>query len=242
MKINILSDIRKELKKHIDINYKDGSYRLFKEKVKIMGVRTHIVRKLSKKYFNEIKHLDKKQIFSLCEQLLKSGYSEESIIAFDWSFRLREQYKKSDFKIFERWLNKYVSDWGKCDNFCTHTIHHFITKFPEFVPKVKSWSKSKNRWVRRASAVSFITTDKSYYVVNHNLNDVFDVAKTLLEDKDDLVQKGYGWMLKAASVSKQKEVFDFVMKHKDKMPRTALRYAIEHMPDKMRKEAMKVIK
>ena len=52
----------------------------------------------------------------------------------------------------------------------------------------------------------------------------------LLYDKEDLVQKGYGWMLKATSIHNQKQVFDFVMKHKNTISRTALRYAIEKMP------------
>jgi 3-methyladenine DNA glycosylase AlkD len=58
-------------------------------------------------------------------------------------------------------------------------------------------------------------------------------------DEDDLVQKGYGWMLKETSKAHQKQVFNFVVKHRKTMPRTALRYAIEKMPEKMRKEAMK---
>jgi 3-methyladenine DNA glycosylase AlkD len=61
----------------------------------------------------------------------------------------------------------------------------------------------------------------------------------LLSDSDDLVQKGYGWMLKAASESHQKEVFDFVIKNRSTMPRTALRYAIEKMPKELKVEAMK---
>jgi len=60
----------------------------------------------------------------------------------------------------------------------------------------------------------------------------------LLHDPDDLVQKGYGWMLKEASRKHQQEVFDFIQEHKKTMPRTALRYAIEKMPDDLRKEAM----
>ena len=56
--------------------------------------------------------------------------------------------------------------------------------------------------------------------------------------KDDLVQKGYGWMLKAASEAHCNEVFDFVMKNKDIMPRTALRYAIEKMPKELKAMAM----
>ena len=65
------------------------------------------------------------------------------------------------------------------------------------------------------------------------------MADILLSDDEDLVQKGCGWMLKSASAHKQSQVFDYVMKNKNKMPRTALRYAIEKMPEKLRKEAMK---
>ncbi len=70
------------------------------------------------------------------------------------------------------------------------------------------------------------------------LQHIFEIANILLIDKDDMVQKGYGWMLKEASNIYPKEVFSFVMKNKDKMPRTALRYAIEKYPDNLRKKAM----
>jgi len=70
------------------------------------------------------------------------------------------------------------------------------------------------------------------------LTDIFKIADALLVDKDDLVQKGYGWMLKAASEAHQKDVFDFVMKNKSNMPRTALRYAIEKMPAEFKRQAM----
>lgn len=71
------------------------------------------------------------------------------------------------------------------------------------------------------------------------LNDIFEIADILLLDKDDLVQKGYGWMLKAASEAHRQEVFDYVMSKKEVMPRTAFRYAIEKMPADLRAEAMK---
>ena len=70
------------------------------------------------------------------------------------------------------------------------------------------------------------------------LEDIVEIAGILLQDNDDLVQKGYGWMLKASSEARCKEIFDFVIKHKDVMPRTALRYAIEKMPKEMKTAAM----
>lgn len=59
------------------------------------------------------------------------------------------------------------------------------------------------------------------------------------EDGDDMVQKGYGWLLKDASITHMDEVFGYVMRNRQRMPRTALRYAIERMPKEMRTEAMK---
>jgi 3-methyladenine DNA glycosylase AlkD len=70
------------------------------------------------------------------------------------------------------------------------------------------------------------------------LKEILEIADSLLEDRDDLVQKGYGWMLKEASRLHQKEVFDYVMRKKTAMPRTALRYAIEKMPAELRQRAM----
>jgi 3-methyladenine DNA glycosylase AlkD len=96
-------------------------------------------------------------------------------------------------------------------------------------------TKSDIRWAKRGAAVTLILPARKGMV----LDTVFEIADNLLEDKDDLVQKGYGWMLKEASKQHQKQVYDYIIKNKAKMPRTALRYAIEKMPPDLRKEAMK---
>lgn len=239
MTTKIISDIRAELKKHIDEPYRDGAIRFFKEPIKCWGVRTPIVRKIARQYYQEVKDLDKLEIFELAEELLKSNKNEEGTIAFDWISRRKNEFKISDFKFFDKIVKTYLTNWAMVDDFCTHVVHEMIEQYPSLIPKVKAWHKSKNRWVRRASAVSFITTQGSFYVTKVNIRHIFDVSRALLTDSDDLVQKGYGWMLKAAADGNEKAVFDFVMKNKHKMPRTALRYAIEKMPKDKKKQAMK---
>lgn len=71
------------------------------------------------------------------------------------------------------------------------------------------------------------------------LEDVFETAEALLKDGEDLVQKGYGWMLKVTGDYFFDDARKFVIKHKHEMPRTALRYAIEKWPPAQRREAMK---
>ncbi len=88
--------------------------------------------------------------------------------------------------------------------------------------------------MRRAAALSLIDP----CAARQFLQDVIQIADTLLRDTDDLVRKGYGWMLKSASEAHQIEVFDYVMQRKAAMPRTALRYAIEKMPPELKAQAM----
>lgn len=229
----IIQKIREELKNNIDKEYKESVKRFFKEAITHYGVRTPVVRKISGKYFSSIKEKSKKETYGLCEELLESGMMEERGIAFDWAFRFKNSYSPSDFRLFESWLKKYITNWGACDHLCL-PLGIFISRYPEFIPKVKNWTTARNRWVRRASAVSMIySIRKKKY-----LNDVLDIADSLLQDKDDMVQKGYGWLLKEASNVYPQEIFRYVMEHKKEMPRTALRYAIEKMPTEWKKKAM----
>lgn len=231
---SLLDDIRKELLKNADQKYKEGATRFFKEKINPLGVRTPIVRKIANKYYQQIKNLSKQEIFSLCEELLKKKTFEETIIAFSWARRQKQKFTPKDFSVFEKWLKTYVNNWAFCDEFCTHAFGWLLLQYPQFLPRVKSWTKSKNRWQRRASSVILIplARHKKY------LNDIFAIADILLHDSDDLVQKGYGWSLKVASNFYPKDVLKFVMKRKNKMPRTALRYAIEKYPKTVRQKAL----
>jgi len=231
----IIFRIRKELKQKSDPRIKKRTQRFFKEKIKTYGVKTPTVREISRKYFREVKNLAKKRIFSLCEELLKSGYNEEIAIALDWVYRIKKQITESDFPVFERWLKKYIVNWGTCDDFSTHALGYFLFQYPEFLKKTEVWTRSKSRWLRRASAVSLIYSLRR----GRALEQVFHIADILLEDKDDLVRKGYGWMLKEASNIYRQEVFEYVMRNKDKMSRAALRYAIEKMPGEMKRRAMR---
>jgi len=230
----IIKKIRKELNQNSDPHTKATGQNFFKEKVKLYGVKTALVTKIAKAYNKEILALDKKEVFALCEELWQSGYMEESFIACHFSYLLRKNYTLVDFNVFKKWVENYVSNWASCDTFCNHTIGSFVEMYPRYLENLKKWARSKNCWVKRASAVTLIIPARH----GKFLKDIFEIADILLLDKNDLVQKGYGWMLKAASEVHQKEVFEYVMKNKDKMPRTALRYAIEKMPKSFKIKAM----
>ena len=231
---NILEQIRAELKANTDEKTKQSFQRFFKEAVTYYGVKTPTVGKIANKYWLQVKGLDRPKLFALCEELYQSDYTEEAFVVSFWLPNYIDRLEPADLLTFKGWIERYINNWAKCDGFCNHAVGDLIQKYPEIVDEVKSWSKSQNRWLRRASAVSFIVPAKQ----GKFLSDAFDICDVLLLDGDDLVQKGYGWLLKEESRLHRREVFDYVVAHRDVMPRTALRYAIELMPKELKAEAM----
>ena len=232
---NVITQIRADLKATTDPKTQKSFQRFFKEQVKYYGVKTETVGKIARKYWSRVKTLDKQAVFALCEELYSSDYTEEAFIVAFWLPEYLENLEPGDLATFKGWIERYINNWAKCDGFCNHTIGDLIQKYPEAAAEVKSWAKSENRWLKRASAVSFIVPAKKGLF----LEDAFEICDVLLTDEDDMVQKGYGWLLKEESRKHQTKVFDYVVKNRKLMPRTALRYAIELMPRELKEEAMK---
>lgn len=231
----VIAQIRQELTGMADPAIQESSKRYFKEEIRCYGTKTAAVVALAKKYWKEIRDRPKAEIFALCEELYQSGYMEESFIVSDWAYSLKKRYERGDLLVFRRWIDTYITNWASCDGFCNHTMGDFIEQYPDAIDELKRWTQSENRWMRRAAAVSLIVPAKHGRFLNESL----EIASLLLTDKDDMVQKGYGWLLKEASRKHTDEVFRFVMENKRQMPRTALRYAIEKMPGEQKTEAMK---
>lgn len=230
----IIDEIRKDLLRNSDEKTRISGERFFKENVKLYGIKSAVVSDIGNVFFKKIPDKSKPVIFSLCEELWKSGVMEESFVACNWSYSVRKSYKPADMELFEEWINKYVSNWASCDTFCNHSVGTLVEMYPEKVADLKRWAKSKNRWMKRASAVSLIIPARKGLF----FEEIKEISGILLQDKDDMVRKGYGWMLKSASQYFQREVFDYVILNKEIMPRTSLRYAIEKMPPELRKKAM----
>jgi 3-methyladenine DNA glycosylase AlkD len=232
---SILEDLRADLFRNSNEKDRLAGQRFFKEEVNLLGMKAAVVTAIAKEHYRNITDKSKSSIFYLCDELFASGIMEESFVACNWSYNVHMEYELTEFGIFEKWVNKYINNWATCDTLCNHTVGTLVEMYPELIIGLKRWARSENRWVKRASAVSLIVPGRKGLF----LEDIFEIAETLLRDTDDMVQKGYGWMLKVASQTHQKEVFEFVLQRKLEMPRTALRDAIEKMPEEMKREAMK---
>jgi 3-methyladenine DNA glycosylase AlkD len=231
----IIQALQKEFVKYDKPENKMDYQRWFKEELKNpIGFKGPVIKKVANEIFKQAKNIPKEDLLDSCEMLYKSDRPGESGVASIWTLKISKHFTESDFTRFESWLKKYVDNWGRCDTFCGGFFGELILMYPGLAKKTRKWAKSKNRWLRRASAVILIPSLKK----DRQLDNAFEVADILLHDNDDMVQKGYGWMLKVAADKHMDDVYQYVLRHRAEMPRTALRYAIEKMPDKLRKKAM----
>ncbi|MBA7476148.1 hypothetical protein ES707_11527 [subsurface metagenome] len=231
----VIDELRQEFAAHADPTIRENGQRFFKEGVRCYGMKTATATSIAKKYWKEVKSREKQEIFALCEELYRSGMMEEAFVVSTWAPLLADRYESGDIAVFRHWIETYITNWAACDGLCNHAVGDYIVRYSGEIAELKRWTQSGNRWMRRAAAVSLIVPAKRGMF----LSEAFEIADLPLTDTEDMVQKGYGWLLKEASRKHTDEVFSYVMRNRRDMPRTALRYAIELMPKDLRAEAMK---
>lgn len=202
----------------------------------ILGINTATLRKVAANQLAQsTPALSKREVFDLAEKLLQERTNDASVVAFTRVRKYRRHFRESDLAVFDHWLQRCVVNWGMCDDLGISLLGEFFFRYPESLPRLEIWAQSRKIWVKRGACVSLIYSLRR----GRGLLLAFKLAEILLQDSEDRVQKGYGWMLKEATRKFPVEVFQFVMKHQAEMPRTALRYAIEKFPPAKKREAMK---
>ena len=199
-------------------------------------ITTGKVRRISAALYKEMEDKGIDNILKLSEELLQERSWGLGVIAYDWAFRVRDQYTEKTFSTFEHWLKDYVRDWGDCDDFCTHALGALVSQYNHLFENVLQWTEDPDFWVRRGAAVSLI-----YPIKKDKYDDInpFLVSDRLLQDDHYLVLKGYGWMLKVLSQQEPERVFEYLKKHKGTMPRVAFRYGLEKLSKDKRETLMR---
>jgi 3-methyladenine DNA glycosylase AlkD len=192
-----------------------------------LGVTVPELRKLAKEY----KTIGPNEI----NQLLQSPIHEERLLSL---FLLIHRYSKGDEpekkRIYELYLKnaKFINNWDLVDSSAGHIVGAFL--FGKSKNPLYDLVKSKNLWKRRISIIS------TFYFIKHNqFGDTLQISKILLSDKEDLIHKAVGWMLR--EIGKRDMIIEenFLKTHYKNMPRTMLRYAIEKFPESKRQRYLK---
>ena len=214
----------------------EGAQRYFKDAFKCYGVSTVQVRELAREIHQTVKaEWSVGDAIALGDILLPNPFHEAKAIGILILEKYRKEFPESLFRKIKTWLiSNHLNNWAAVDVLCPDAVGTLLIKYPELVKEIKTWADSPNRWVRRASLVSFIKLARK----KEYLDSVYQISAAHFADKDDLIQKANGWLLREAGKGDMGRLEKFLLGYGPSIPRTTLRYAIERFDEKKRKNLL----
>lgn len=171
-----------------------------------------------------------------CTKLLKSEYHEARMVAL---LVLVEQYRRADSdavreRIYKLYLRqrKHINNWDLIDVTSRYIVGDWLLTRSR--QPLYELARSKGLWDRRIAVLSTFR-----FINEGEFDDSLKIAKILIQDKEDLIHKAVGWMLREVGNRDRKRMEGFLRQHYRKMPRTMLRYAIEKLPKTRRQQYLK---
>lgn len=138
-------------------------------------------------------------------------------------------------ELYDLYMRRHdrINNWDLVDLGCLYMTGLYLFDKPRKI--LYKLVKSKNVWERRTAILA-----TCYFIRQKDVTDTFKIAALLLKDKEDLIHKGTGWMLRFAGDKNPAMLLQFLDKHAATMPRTMLRYSIEKLDAKKKKQYMEM--
>jgi|SRR5580698_11150566 3-methyladenine DNA glycosylase AlkD len=206
----------------------------FKNEVKSRGWYTGELRKVSVRFRRTILAENSQDfLVQVADQLFRGKVLEEKIFAVTMLQGIVGDFSKPEFKLFESWIDR-ISSWADHDALVHYLIGPMIAADESYLSRPPRWAKSKNRWHQRAAAVSLIHSTRRHKHFAH----IQRITEMLLPSKDDMVQKGLGWLLREAVKFNPKQTVTYLMTIRERTPRLVLRTACETLPEAAKEKAL----
>lgn len=171
------------------------------------------------------------------DRLIRDRHLEVKGVAIEVVACYRRAFEPRLLSVWKRWLaDGHSSNWATTDAICGSLIGPLLVQHPELLKRVAGWVRHPNMWVRRASAVSVIPSIRR----GISLDLAYQIAAELHPDKEDLIQKAAGWMLREAGRVNEARLERYLVTNGPTIPRTTLRYAIERFDEVKRQMLLKV--
>jgi len=167
--------------------------------------------------------------------LLHSPWHEQRLLAL---LLLVEQYRHgTDAErdaIYRAYLENthYINNWDLVDSSAEHIVGSHLD--PGKLAVLEELARSESLWERRIAMLATF-----HWIKQGQFRPALRMAKLLLKDPHDLIHKAVGWMLREVGKRDVTVEEKFLREHYRNMPRTMLRYAIERLPERRRRQYMR---
>jgi 3-methyladenine DNA glycosylase AlkD len=232
---DVAAEIRHVLKTGGSSEHAAGVQWFFKDQIKSHGWYTADLRRAMRGCRRELlREHDLDFLTEVADKLFSGAVLEEKVAAVFLLENLDRQLGDREFRMFERWLDR-ISSWADHDALVHDLIAPMMAAKASRAKAVFRWAKSRNRWRRRAACVALIRGARAKMFFSA----IVKLSNSLLDDEDDMVQKGLGWLLRETAKFDAKRTVPYLMKIRSKAPRLVLRTACETLPAAARKRVLK---
>lgn len=230
----IATQIRKALKDGGSAKHAAGVQWFFKEEIKSHGWYTAALRRAVRGCRREIlREHDFTFLTEVADELFSGTVLEEKIAGVFLLEALDAQCGDREFALFESWLDR-IGSWADHDGLVHYLISPMVAAKPARTKFVFRWAKSPNRWHRRAACVSLIRGGRAKML----FSEIVKLSDMLLDDEDDMVQKGLGWLLRETAKFDAKRTVPYLMRICERAPRLVLRTACETLPEAAKRRVL----
>jgi 3-methyladenine DNA glycosylase AlkD len=234
----VAAQIRRALKDGGSAAHAAGAQWFFQDEIKSRGWYTADLRRAAKGLRREMrKEFGLDFLVRVADQLFAGPVLEEKAAAVFLLERLDGEFGDREFKLFESWLER-ISSWADHDGLVHCLIAPMIVSEPARVRNVFRWAKSPNRWLRRAACVALIRGARARMF----FPEITKLSDSLLTDEDDMVQKGWGWLLRESAKFDAKRTVPYLMRIRGRAPRLVLRTACETLSAEAKKRILATAK
>ncbi len=227
----IVRDIRDHLRSHGSREHAKGVQWFFKEEIRSHGWYTRDLRRYAAAQRHEIGSPD--VLLRVADRLFAGEVLEEKVFAVLLLEKSVAGYGQPEFALFEGWLDR-VSSWADHDALVHYCLGPLIAADPSRARRVFMWARSPKRWRRRAAAVALIRCARRRIA----WRGITRVTRMLLDDQDDMVQKGLGWLLREAAKANPQNTVPLLITIRDRASRLVLRTACETLPASARERVL----
>lgn len=230
----IAQHIRRVLKDGGSAPHTEEVQRFFKHEVKSRGWYTAELRKVAKRFRRIIvAEQGLPFLIQVADQLFRGEVLEEKGFAVMLLEDSIDQFGPREFKLFESWLDR-IGSWADHDGLLHYLIGPMIAADDRYLTRPPLWAKKRNKWHQRAAAVSLIRSTR----LHKNFQHIQRVTEMLLSSRDDMVQKGLGWLLREAAKANREQTVEYLMTIRERTPRLVLRTACETLPPATREKVL----
>ncbi|HSI81361.1 MAG TPA: DNA alkylation repair protein [Solirubrobacterales bacterium] len=209
----------------------EGERPYLKSEVEHVGATVPEIRKAAKGFSNGHPDLTRRELVAVVEALWSRPIHERRMAAVELLAAHQALLDAADLDLVER-LIRGSGTWALVDGLAIGVAGRLLDRDPDVAARLDSWAGDEDLWVRRAALIAWLVPVRG----GAPLGRFGDYADAMLAEREFLIRKAIGWVLREAGKRRPDEVFDWLAPRTGRASGVTVREAVKYLPEAGREE------